>query len=512
MQATRLRLCLGHVGLFVVFTVTWLAVLAVGPPVVLGWKAVAVTSGSMQPSIRAGDLVVAAPFDGSRLEAGAIVVFRNPSGPGLIAHRVRSRSADSTYLTAGDANPNADSTPLRKAQVVGVGRMIVPLAGLPTAWARAGEWSKLALLALGLALALWCARFALRHDDDPPRRPRAGAQARLRRMRPVLPLVVVLTIIGTVAAIPLTAGALFTATTGNSGNAWTASAVFVMRLATGTYVGDANDNRAITGVGFRPDAVFVKCTCGLAGMGRTSTMVGDASKVLGATSALMSDGVQSLDADGFTLGTDTKVNGGSSRTYHWVALQTGSDFKVGSYLGDGTDNRSITGVGFAPAWVLTIGDGNDSTVRPSSLAGDASFPLDGTSQFTNRIQALESDGFQIGSNAATNESGTTFHYLAWKAGTNVKQGTYLGDASDNRSIPGVGFGPALVWVKRDTSNQATWRPASATGDVSLFWGATASNADRIQALEGDGFQIGTNAQVNTLNATYHYLALKDGTS
>ncbi len=93
---------------------------------------------------------------------------------------------------------------------------------------------------------------------------------------------------------------------------------------------------------------------------------------------------------------------------------------------------------------------------------------------------------------------------------NAVQNTYIGDGTDDRSISGVGFQPQLVWVKRDTTNQSTWRPESVSGDLSLYWSGTAGNPNRIQALEADGFQVGTNAQVNTSGATYHYLALKDG--
>jgi hypothetical protein len=334
--------------------------------------------------------------------------------------------------------------------------------------------------------------------------------------RPSSRRTVLLPILAAVLALAVGAGgflaalaATFTDQAQVGGNTFsTGTWVTGMRLATGTYTGNAADNRVITGVGFQPDVVFVKCTCGVSAVVRTSTMSGDATKVIGTLTALQPDHVQSLDADGFTIGTSTRVNT-NSNTYHWVAMKAGTDLRVGSYVGDGTDDRSITGVGFQPVWVVTMGDGDDSWIRPASVTGDASYPMDGVSQFTNRIQALEADGFQIGSNANVNELATTFHYIAWKASANVKQATYVGNGTDNRSITGVGFQPLMVWVKRDTNNQATWRPASISGDLSLFWSGTAANSDRIQLLEADGFQVGTDEQVNT-TATYHYIALKDG--
>lgn len=292
-------------------------------------------------------------------------------------------------------------------------------------------------------------------------------------------------------------------------NTFTTSASFpLMRLATGSYAGNGSDNRQITGVGFRPDVLFVKCECGQRAVVRTSTMPGDASKIIGLLGNLLADNVQSLDADGFTIGTDARVNN-SGQTFHWVAMKGSSVLTVGSYVGDGTDNRSITGVGFQPVWVMTMGDGEDSWFRPGTLAGDASFAVDGSGTFTNRIQALESDGFQIGSNTNVNQTDITYHYIAWKASAALKQATYAGNGADNRSITGVGFQPQFLWIKRSSTNQSAWRPASLGGDSTLYWSATAAAANRIQALEADGFQVGTNDQVNNSVGTYYYLAIID---
>jgi hypothetical protein len=284
-----------------------------------------------------------------------------------------------------------------------------------------------------------------------------------------------------------------------------------MRLATGSYVGDRTDGRQITGLGFQPDVVIIKAERNRSGIIRTSTMVGDRSKVLTSTGSLQSDRIESLDADGFTIGRNNDVNQ-RNQTYHWVAMRAGSDLAVGSYTGDGSDNRSISGVGFQPVWVITMGDGDDSIFRPATVSGDGSYRMRSTGKLTNRIQALEADGFQVGSNRNVNESGTTFHYIAWAASSQVLQGAYTGNGHDNRSITGVGFQPEVAWIKRDTANYSVWRPASVSGDRTLYWRATSASADRIQALEPDGVQVGRNNEVNRNNTLYHGLALRDGGS
>ena len=155
------RFLLGLLGLLVVYVTMSLALSAVAPAVGLGWTSVVITSGSMSPSIRIGDVVMASPHDGRGLGAGTVVVFSDPARPGLLTHRIESVNPDGSYVTSGDANRLPDSTPLRPEQVVGVGRLLVPYIGLPLVWYWAGAWGELAVWVAGMLLALWLARYAL---------------------------------------------------------------------------------------------------------------------------------------------------------------------------------------------------------------------------------------------------------------------------------------------------------------------------------------------------------------
>ena len=282
-----------------------------------------------------------------------------------------------------------------------------------------------------------------------------------------------------------------------------------LRLATGSYAGNGVNGRAITGAGFLPDVVIVKADAGRAGMMRTSTMTGDATKNLANAGALVTNRIESLDADGFTVGSNQDVNS-SGNTYYWVAMKAGSDLVVGYYVGDAADDRSITGVGFQPDRVVTLGDGDAAIFRPGAASGDTSYTMVGAGNLANRIQAFESDGFQVGSNNDVNENGTTYHYVAWDASPQVVEASYTGNGSDDRSITGVGFQPEFVWAKRNGGNNSVWRPEPLAGDSTLRFRATAAVNNRIQALEADGFQVGNNNDVNQNTQTYYYLALRDG--
>ena len=127
-------------------------------------------------------------------------------------------------------------------------------------------------------------------------------------------------------------------------------------MISGTYVGNGTDNRAIT-VGFGADVVIVRSfDSNVTSIIRTSSMSGDVSKDLDGTVALAANNIQSLDANGFTVGTDTAVNENGT-TYVWTAFKASAGvLKVGSYTGNGT-TQGITGAGFSPELVYVLGSG-----------------------------------------------------------------------------------------------------------------------------------------------------------
>lgn len=123
---------------FYLWLLLWLVAWAAIPALVVGWQPVLITSGSMGPTISPGDVVLLAePPADELLSPGAVITFNDPNVPGgLITHRIDGVREDGMYRTRGDANPSPDSTPVAPADVVGVGRMLVPLVGLPVEWLR----------------------------------------------------------------------------------------------------------------------------------------------------------------------------------------------------------------------------------------------------------------------------------------------------------------------------------------------------------------------------------------
>lgn len=286
-------------------------------------------------------------------------------------------------------------------------------------------------------------------------------------------------------------------------------------IKTGEYTGNGADNRSITGVGFTPKLVIViKTTAGQGALTMASNPA-DTSYDMQSSSSGNANMIQALQSDGFQIGADAKVNSNTSNYKYLCVGGDSTDITTGSYTGDSTDNRSITGVGFQPALVIVKGTNNDQIVFHSSGMGnstDLSQTFLAVSDPTNAIQALETDGFQVGNATTVNTSATTYYWVAIKANSALlASGTYTGDGTDNRSITGLGFDPSYVWTKRSAS-RSVHRNTTYVGDASTSIGSGGgSAANQIQSFITDGFEIGSDGQVNSSTLTYYWVAFKNNT-
>jgi signal peptidase len=133
----------------------------------VGWEPMVVTTGSMQPAINPGDIVLSAPpEDDVRLAAGTVITFEDPVRPGeLITHRIDTVNPDGSYSTRGDANSSADSYEVTTDDLTGVGRLLVPAVGLPRVWMDEGRLVILIGWAVATALSVWGALHRPRQVD-----------------------------------------------------------------------------------------------------------------------------------------------------------------------------------------------------------------------------------------------------------------------------------------------------------------------------------------------------------
>lgn len=143
-------------------------------PLLAGWDASVVMSGSMRPAIHEGDVVLTQPPGDLELRPGLVVRFPDDADPDrAVLHRVVSVDVGGSLRTQGDANPTPDGTPLAQSDVTGVGRLRVPWVGSLVLWARTGRFVELGLgltVVVGLVLSAGAA-------PPPARRARHTAHA-----------------------------------------------------------------------------------------------------------------------------------------------------------------------------------------------------------------------------------------------------------------------------------------------------------------------------------------------
>jgi signal peptidase len=157
----KLQFLAGIVSLTALISLMWLMLWALAIPPIRGWTPVAITSGSMEPAIATGDIVIAAPPGDDTLGPGTVIVFDNPSAEGTITHRIVAVDPTGNYVTRGDANARVDSTPVPADTIHGVGRILVPAVGTPLVWASKGQWAHVIASLVVMAAALWASRWAI---------------------------------------------------------------------------------------------------------------------------------------------------------------------------------------------------------------------------------------------------------------------------------------------------------------------------------------------------------------
>ena len=119
----------------VTVAVLLLALFFVGTKVDLfGYEVKVVKSGSMEPAIPTGAIVVIAGETTATYNVGDVITFGEDTGRAIpITHRVVEASGagrSAVYYTKGDANQERDPEPVRGYEVIGKVVFSVPMLGL----------------------------------------------------------------------------------------------------------------------------------------------------------------------------------------------------------------------------------------------------------------------------------------------------------------------------------------------------------------------------------------------
>jgi len=297
------------------------------------------------------------------------------------------------------------------------------------------------------------------------------------------------------------------------------------------YTGNQTDGRAVTGVGFAPDLVWIKQRVSFSNPNILTDTVRGATKRIESNvdiaEATDSDGVQSFTSDGFTLGTNDKYNWTSSHTYvAWcwkgggaptatnsagagatptsgsvkidgsnlgsalagsipatkLSANTKGGFSIITYTGTGSNATIAHGLSAKPDFILTKRLNSSQTwgVYHTSLGATKYLALNSTaaagtdSSFWNDTEPTTSV-ISLGTEGRVNGNSQNYVAYAWHNVEGYSRfGSYEGNANADGTFVYTGFRPRFLFTKRTESTggwrvRDTGRDTYNPSDTILWW-------------------------------------------
>jgi hypothetical protein len=299
--------------------------------------------------------------------------------------------------------------------------------------------------------------------------------------------------------------------------------------------------QSITGMGFQPDLVWFKS--------RSTTFnhqLQDA--IRGVGNVLFSNltngdssypnTITSLDADGFTLGSDAGANQ-SGQTYVGWGWDAGANNAVTghssvTYTGNGSTQK-ISGFPFSPdmIWIKERSSTSSHRIHDTVRGPQARLFPDNTnaeSSSSTSVSSFDSNGFTVLTDGGVNENNQTYVAWAWDAGdsdpvsntngsitSTVKASTtngfsivsYTGNGSASQTVGhGLGSAPTgyMVIIKNRTDTGPSWQVwHSGNGGVRLKLDTTDGDFGNLALTFGTDtltLPSGNSASWDTLNKDY----------
>jgi hypothetical protein len=251
------------------------------------------------------------------------------------------------------------------------------------------------------------------------------------------------------------------------------------------WTGDGTIGRSITGVGFKPDLVWIKGRNTVSAHFAYNSISGPR---LGLNPNLpdaetnYSDGLLSFDNDGFSLGNRSNNNGNTNTFTAWcwkagnetitntdgsiiskVNVNQPAGFSIVSYVGTGSLATVGHGLGKEPTFIIikSRSSSRDWIVYHKSAGNTGYILLNATSAFASASTfwnntTPSSSTFTIESALAVNASAENFIAYCWTEIEGFsKFGSYIGNGSADGPFVDCGFKPAVVIVK-STAVSTNW--------------------------------------------------------
>jgi signal peptidase len=119
-----------------------------------GWRVDVVFSGSMEPQLKVGSLLITRPMESKDIKVGDTITFYSPLRNGMISHRVITAESDTLpyFRTKGDANEDPDPFIVPVQNVAGKVCFRIPYLGYAAQFLRTLPGMLLTLVIPGLII------------------------------------------------------------------------------------------------------------------------------------------------------------------------------------------------------------------------------------------------------------------------------------------------------------------------------------------------------------------------
>ena len=313
------------------------------------------------------------------------------------------------------------------------------------------------------------------------------------------------------------------------------------------WTGDGASTRSITGVGFQPDWIWVKCrSTGHDHYSWDSVRTNKKGLEPSDTSAERTPTLGSIDSDGFSFASLDSFYNANSDTYvgwNWragnssgssngdgsitstVSANTTAGFSIVSYTGTGSAATVGHGLGAVPKMIIIKNRSSTESWRVyhNELGPTKEIYLDldsaaGTSSSAFNDTDPTSSVFSVGTSNATNKSSENLiaYCFAEKQGYS-KFGSYTGNGNADGPFIYTGFRPAWIMIKRTDSSQ-DWRMFDAVRDpFNSLEKQLKANANTTESAGTDflnfvsnGFKVlVSTASINSDGGFYTYMAFAE---
>lgn len=241
-------------------------------------------------------------------------------------------------------------------------------------------------------------------------------------------------------------------------------------------------------------------------------------------------GVTSFDANGFSLGSSSRMNLSAGDFVVFLLQQAAGAFVIETHTGTGVAHTEPHSLGAVPELMIAKNRTNalrDWAVYAQAIGAANRLILNNTTGAASAASTWNSTApnstvYSVGTNAITNENGSEFAvYLFASLNPGIAIGTYSGDGNTNSPFVTTNFKPKILIVKRTdaagnwfifddardaTSPHNTYQSLNLSGtDADVTTTNSAGGVD----FTSTGFQFidAAAADVNVSGATYLYVVI-----